>query len=78
MTFCGVTLTLKQGHKPDSGGWVKTDDYRCRHAFRHFMNLLNRAAYGDLHFVGTANVFVYYPYWKRAEVRRPRTTFMGA
>ena len=44
--FCDVTLTLKQGHQPDSGGWVKTDDYRCRHAFRHFMNLLNRAAYG--------------------------------
>ena len=20
----------------------------------------------DLHFVGTANVFVYYPYWKKA------------
>jgi hypothetical protein len=45
--FCDVTLTLKQGHQPDSGGWVKTDDYRCRHAFRHFMNLLNRAAYGS-------------------------------
>ena len=25
--FCDVTLTLKQGHQPDSGGWVKTDDY---------------------------------------------------
>jgi hypothetical protein len=23
----------------------------------------------DLHFVGTANVFVYYPYWKKGEVR---------
>ena len=45
--FCDVTLTLKQGHQPDSGGWVRTDDYRCRHAFRHFMNLLNRAAYGS-------------------------------
>jgi hypothetical protein len=45
--FCDVTLTLKQGHQPHSGGWVKTDDYRCRHAFRHFMNLLNRAAYGS-------------------------------
>ena len=45
--FCDVTLTLKQGHQPDSGGWVKIDDYRCRHAFRHFMNLLNRAAYGS-------------------------------
>jgi hypothetical protein len=23
--FCDVTLTLKQGHQPDSGGWVKID-----------------------------------------------------
>ena len=45
--FCDVTLTLKQGHQPDSGGWVKIDDYRCRQAFRHFMNLLNRAVYGS-------------------------------
>ena len=44
--FCDVTLTLKQRHQPDSGGWVKIDDYRCRQAFRHFMNLLNRAVYG--------------------------------
>ena len=28
--FCDVTLTLKQGHQPDSGGWVKIEDYRCR------------------------------------------------
>ena len=41
-----VTLTLKQARQPDSGGWVKIDDYRCRQAFRHFMNLLNRAVYG--------------------------------
>ena len=39
--FCDVTLTLKQARQPDSGGWVKIDDYRCRQAFRHFMNLLN-------------------------------------
>jgi hypothetical protein len=44
--FCDVTLTLKQGHQHDCGGWVKIDDYRCRQAFRHFMNLLNRAVYG--------------------------------
>ena len=44
--FCDVTLTLKQARQPDSGGWVKIDDYRCRQAFRHFMNLLNRAVYG--------------------------------
>ena len=44
--FCDVTLTLKQARQPDSGGWVKIDDYRCRQAFRHFMNLLNKAVYG--------------------------------
>jgi hypothetical protein len=44
--FCDVILTLKQARQPDSGGWVKTDDYRCRQVFRHFMNLLNRAVYG--------------------------------
>jgi hypothetical protein len=44
--FCDVTLALRQGHQPDSGGWVKIEDYRCREAFRHFMNLLNRAVNG--------------------------------
>ena len=44
--FCDVTLTLKQGCRSDSGAWVKINDYRCRQAFRHFMNLLNRAIYG--------------------------------
>src|ERR1019366_9779378 len=33
--------------QPDRGGWLKIDDYRCRQAFRHFMNLLNRAVYGS-------------------------------
>src|SRR5438477_1974871 len=40
--FCDVTLTLKQARQPDSRGWLKIDDYRCRQAFRQFMNLLNR------------------------------------
>jgi hypothetical protein len=44
--FCDVTLTLKQARQPETGGWVKIDDYRCRQAFRHFMNLLNRTVYG--------------------------------
>src|SRR2546421_6980289 len=44
--FCDVTLTLKQAHQSESGMWVKIDDYPCRQAFRHFMNLLNRAVYG--------------------------------
>src|ERR1700747_2441152 len=44
--FCNVTLTLKQACQPNSGGWVRIDNYRCRQAFRHFMNLLNRAVYG--------------------------------
>ena len=44
--YCDVTLTLKQAFHPDSGGWVRIDDYRCRQAFRHFINLLNRAVFG--------------------------------
>jgi hypothetical protein len=44
--FCDVTLTLKQARQPDSSCWVKINEYRCRQAFRHFMNLLNRAVYG--------------------------------
>ena len=43
--FCDVTLTLKQARRFDSGAWVRTDDYPCRQAFRHFMNILNRAVY---------------------------------
>jgi hypothetical protein len=45
--FCDVTLTLKQGRRADSGSWIKVDHYRCREAFRHFMNLLNKAVYGS-------------------------------
>lgn len=45
--FCDVTLTLKQARQSVRGGWVKIDDYPRREAFRHFMNLLNRAAYGN-------------------------------
>ena len=44
--FCDVTLTLKQGHRSERGAWIKIDAYACRQAFRHFMNLLNRAVYG--------------------------------
>jgi hypothetical protein len=44
--FCDVTLTLKQALQSDGGAWIKIGDYLCRQAFRHFMNLLNRAVYG--------------------------------
>ena len=44
--FCDVTLTLKQARQCDRGAWIQIDDYPCRQAFRHFMNLLNRAVYG--------------------------------
>jgi hypothetical protein len=44
--FCDVTLTLKQASQSDNGVWIKIDDYPCRRAFRHFMNLLNRAVFG--------------------------------
>ena len=43
--FCDVTLTLKQARQSEKGAWIKIDDYRSRQAFRHFMNLLNRAVY---------------------------------
>jgi hypothetical protein len=45
-SFCDVTPSLKQARQSDGGLWIKTDDYPCRQAFRHFMNLLNRAVYG--------------------------------
>ena len=45
-SFCDVTLTLKQARQSENGAWIKIDDYPCRQAFRHFMNLLNRAVYG--------------------------------
>jgi hypothetical protein len=45
--FCDVTLTLKQARQSDAGVWIKIDDYPCRQAFRHFMNLLNIAVYGS-------------------------------
>ena len=44
--FCDVTLTLKQARQSERGAWIKIDDYACRQAFRHFMNLLNRVVYG--------------------------------
>jgi hypothetical protein len=44
--FCDVTLTLKQARQSENGAWIKIDDYPCKQAFRHFMNLLNRAVYG--------------------------------
>jgi hypothetical protein len=44
--FCDVTLTLKQARQSDDGVWVRIDDQPCRQAFRHFMNLLNRAVFG--------------------------------
>ncbi len=45
--FCDVTLTLKEGRQADGGGWIRIDHYQCRQAFRHFMNLLNKAVYGS-------------------------------
>jgi hypothetical protein len=44
--FCDTTLTLKQARQSDNGVWMKIDDYACREAFRHFMNLVNRDAMG--------------------------------
>jgi hypothetical protein len=44
--FCDATLTLKQARQSERGAWIKVGDYPCRQAFRHFMNLLNRAVFG--------------------------------
>jgi hypothetical protein len=44
--FCDVTLTFKQALQSNNGAWVRVNDYLCRQAHRHFMNLLNRAVYG--------------------------------
>jgi hypothetical protein len=44
--FCDVTLSLKQARQSETGAWIKINEYSCRQAFRHFMNLLNRAVYG--------------------------------
>jgi len=73
--FCDVTLTLKQARQPDSGGWVKIDDYRCRQAFRHFMNLLNKAVYGAA-FRRYGKRLRVLPVLEKGEVRA-RITFMG-
>jgi hypothetical protein len=69
--FCDVTLTLKQARQSERGAWVKIDDYPCRQAFRHFMNLLTEL-YMELLFAGMTNVFVYYPSLRRATSARPR------
>ena len=45
--FCDVTLTLRHGRQADRSGWIKLDHYQCQQAFRHFMNLLNKAVYGS-------------------------------
>ena len=45
--FCDVSLTLRQAHRADNGGWINIDHYQCQKAFRHFMNLLNKAVYGS-------------------------------
>jgi hypothetical protein len=45
--WCDITLTLKQARKSDNGTWVKIDQYECKRAFRLFINLLNRAVYGN-------------------------------
>lgn len=43
-----LTLTLKQARKTNDGlRWIRADEHQCREAFRHFMNRLNRAVYGN-------------------------------
>ncbi len=50
-SICDVSLTLKQGRRTDHGHWARKpwvwiDQFQCQRAFRHFLNLLNRAVYG--------------------------------
>jgi hypothetical protein len=66
--FCDVTLTLKQARQSIRGGWVRIDDYPCRQAFRHFMNLLNRATYGNS-FRRHGKRLLVLPVLERGEVR---------
>ncbi len=68
--FCDVTLTLKQSRRSDEGAWVKIDDYPCRQAFRHFMNLLNRAVYGTA-FRRHGKRLRVLPVLEKGEVRAP-------
>ena len=50
-SLTAVTLTLKQARRsalPNDAAsriWVEVNDVQCKNAFRHFMNLLNRAIY---------------------------------
>jgi hypothetical protein len=54
-----ITLTLKQARKTENGKlWIRADEYQCRQAFHHFMNLLNRAVFGK----------VFYRYGKKLNV----------
>lgn len=42
-----LTLNLKQGRRAELAGgpWVRIDEFKCRQAFKHFMNILNREVY---------------------------------
>jgi len=57
-SICDLTLTLKQArlstvprdawmYSKYKEIWVNVDEIHCKQAFRHFMNLLNRAVYGN-------------------------------
>jgi hypothetical protein len=56
-SICAITLTLKQARRStvpadapyakQSAIWFDADEIRCRKVFRAFMNLLNRAIYGN-------------------------------
>jgi len=73
-SFCDVTLTLKQARKSDDGTWIKIDEYQCRRAFRHFMNLLNRAVYGNAVRRHNKRIRVVCVLEKEGFVRDPRET----
>jgi hypothetical protein len=42
-----ISLSLKQARKTDDGKvWIRADEYQCRKAFHHFMNIINRKVFG--------------------------------
>ena len=75
--FCDVTLTLKQACQSERGARIKIDDYPCRHAFRHFMNLLNREVYGTA-FRRHGKGLRVLPVLEKGEVHASAFTFMRA
>ena len=80
MHFAMSPLTLKQSSSARQRRRLGKDQTTigAGQAFRHFMNLLNRAVYGDgISSIRQKAFLAYYPYLKKARSARPRITFMA-